>query len=90
MKQSEIKATVPSLSTALLVVIVIGVCSALVMANLAYGFSGFGFGILIVICAYALIVHRYRFGLRTFLLVTTILTIWMGFKIDETPGCNER
>lgn len=72
-----------SLRTILTAAVIIGVCAVLIMANMAFGLSGFGFGAVIVICAFALIAHRYRFSLRTFLLFTTVLSIWLGLKIGR-------
>jgi hypothetical protein len=82
-KSQEQRATGLSLRTILMAAIIIGVCAVLMMANMAFGLSGFGFGALIVICALALSAYRYRFGLRTFLLVTTVLSIWLGLKIGR-------
>jgi Leucine Rich repeat len=64
-------------------VVIIGVCAVLMMANMAFGLSGFGFAAVIVICALALIAYRYRFNLRTLLLVMTALSIWLGLKIGR-------
>jgi hypothetical protein len=82
-KPQDQRATALSLRTILTATVIIGVCAVLMMANMAFGLSGFGFGALIVIGALALMAHRYRFGLRTFLLFTTVLSIWLGLKIGR-------
>jgi hypothetical protein len=71
------------LRTVLTAAVIIGVCALLMMANMAFGLPGFGFGVVIVVIAFALIANRYRFGLRTFLLVTSVFSIWLGIKIGR-------
>ena len=76
-------ATESSLRTILTAVVIIGVCAVLMMANMAFGLSGFGFAAVIVICVQALIAHRYRFNLRKLLLFMTVLSNWLGAQ-DRT------
>jgi len=53
------------------------------MATMAFGLSGFGFGVTVVIFVFALMAKRYRFSLRTFFIVTTILGVWLGLKVGH-------
>jgi hypothetical protein len=69
--------------TILIAVICIGICVLLFMATLALGPSGFGFGLVMVAAIFSLMAHRYRFSLRTFLLVVTVLSVWLGLKLDR-------
>lgn len=51
-----------------------------VMLGMAFGPAAVLFGIIVSAIALALIVRRYRFGLRTFLLATALLGVWLGLK----------
>ena len=59
----------------------IGACLVLVMATLAFGPSGFGFGCVIAFIVFAMMARRYRFSLRTFLIATTVFGVWLGLKV---------
>jgi len=61
----------------------LGTCLVLMMATLAFGLSGFGFGVVITVFVFALMAKRYRFGLRTFFIFTTVLGVWLGLKIGR-------
>jgi hypothetical protein len=61
----------------------LGTCLVIVMATLAFGPSGFGFGAVIAILLFALMTNRYRFGLRTFFIFTTVLGVWLGLKVGR-------
>jgi hypothetical protein len=51
------------------------------MATIAFGPSGFGFSVVLAIAAFALMRYRYRFSLKTFLIATTLLAMWLGLKV---------
>jgi len=59
----------------------LGTSLVLVMATLAFGLSGFGFGVVIAIGIFLVMARRYRFSLRTFLIVTTLCGVWLGLKV---------
>jgi hypothetical protein len=61
----------------------LGVCAVIVMATMAYGPSGFGFGVVIAALVLMLMVRRYRFSLRTFFIFTTVLGVWLGIKVGR-------
>lgn len=61
----------------------IGVVILLVMVGEAFGTSAVIFGAIAFAIALAFIVHRYRFSLRTFLLVVTVLSVWLGIKLNR-------
>jgi hypothetical protein len=61
----------------------LGTCLVLVMATFAFGPSGFGFGLVIAVSVFLLMARRYRFGLRTFLIVTTVIGVWLGLKVGH-------
>ena len=69
--------------TFLLYAIGFGVVLLWVMLAMAYGPSAAIFGIVFSAIAFALIVRRYRFSLRTFLLVVTVLSVWLGLKANR-------
>jgi hypothetical protein len=53
------------------------------MATLAFGPSGFGFAVVIATGIFLLMARRYRFSLRTLLIVTTLLGVWLGLKVGH-------
>ncbi|HVT30472.1 MAG TPA: hypothetical protein VHE81_20855, partial [Lacipirellulaceae bacterium] len=61
----------------------IGACLVILMAGLAFGPSGLGFVAVIALISFALMIKRYRFSLRTFLIVTTLFGLWLGFKVGH-------
>ena len=69
--------------TVLLYVIGIGVVLVWVMLGMAFGPSAALFGVIVAAIALALIVRRYRFGLRTFLLAVAVLGVWLGLKASR-------
>jgi hypothetical protein len=77
-----------SLHSLLLYVVGFGVILSLVMLAMAFGHSAVIFGVIVFVIAFAFIVHRYRFSLRTFLLVVTVLGVWLGLKLDRDVRMN--
>ena len=69
--------------TVLLWVVGFGVVLVWVMLGMAFGPSAVLFGVLVSAIALALIVRRYRFGLRTFLLAVAVLGVWLGLKSSQ-------
>lgn len=67
----------------LLWVAVCGVLLVWVMLGMAFGPSAVLFGVIVSAIALALIVRRYRFGLRTFLLAVAVLGVWLGLKSSQ-------
>ena len=63
--------------------IILGVILVWVMLGMAFGLSAVLFGVIASVIAFALIIHRYRFGLRTFLLATMVLGVWLGLKVSQ-------
>ena len=61
----------------------LGVVLVLVLLTMAFGPSGTFFGIIFLVVAVVFIARRYRFSLRTFLLVVTILSLWLGLKLSR-------
>jgi len=61
----------------------LGACIVVAMAGLAFGPSGFGFAVVIAAAAFLLMKTRYRFGLRTFLIGTTLCGVWLGLKVGH-------
>jgi hypothetical protein len=59
----------------------IGACIVIIMATFAFGPSGFGFSVVLVVAAFMLMRYRYRFSLRTFLVATALIAMWLGLKV---------
>lgn len=67
----------------LLALMVLGLVVALAMVGEAFGPSGVTFGLILGGAAFALVKSRYRFSLRTYLVTTTALGIWLGVKVNR-------
>lgn len=59
------------------------------MSGEAFGPSAIIFGAIAFAIAFAFIVRRYRFSLRTFMLVVTVLSVWLGIKLNRDAKLNE-
>src|SRR3954467_6584161 len=62
--------------------VIVGTCVVILMAMAAFGPSGFGFGLVIAILLFGFMARRYRFSLRTFLILTTLFGVWLGLKVS--------
>jgi hypothetical protein len=58
------------------------------MLAMAFGPSAAIFGILSCAIAFAFMARRYRFSLRTLLLVMTVLSVWLGLKLSRDVRLN--
>lgn len=58
----------------------IAACVLPFLAAMAYGLSGFAFAVVLEASALVMMHRRYRFSLRTFLIVTAIFCVWLGIK----------
>jgi hypothetical protein len=61
----------------------LGVVVVWAMLGMAFGPAAVLFGVIVAAIAWFLIVRRYRFSLRTFLLATTVLGVWLGLKVSH-------
>lgn len=59
------------------------------MLGVAFGPSGVAFGVIACVTAVLLMVKRYRFGLRTFLVAITIVSVWLGLKVRRDMQLDE-
>jgi hypothetical protein len=61
--------------------LIAGLVLLVAMLAMAFGPSGAAFGVIACAAAITLMVKRYRFGLRTFLVAVTLVSVWLGIKV---------
>jgi len=79
----------PSMHTLLLSVIGFGVLLLLGMLAEAFGPAGLGFGLVVFLVAAIFVARRYRFSLRTLLITVTLLSVWLGLKIERDKAMQQ-
>jgi hypothetical protein len=73
----------------LILLLVAGLLLLVVLSGIAFGPSGAAFGAIACTAAITLMMRRYRFGLRTFLLLVTLLSVWLGLKVRRDAHLNQ-
>ncbi len=76
------------LRSLLMYAIGLGVFLLLIMLGEAFGPSAVVFGAIVSAIVFAFIVNRYRYSLRTFLLAVTVLSVWLGLKLNGDVKLN--